>query len=240
MGGVRLLLLVVLIAVLGPIQLVWGMLSRRSPIPALFLRLAGIVCGVRIAVSGQRRRGDVLFVSNHLSWLDIMVLGGFARSAFVAKAEIERWPLVGWLADQNRTLYVDRSARHRASEQVQELRNALAQGHAVTLFPEGTTNNGATLLPFVPSLFQAVTPAPPGVSIQPVYLDYGVDATDVAWVDPESALDNAKRMLSRTRPLRVTIHYLDPLPDEATAHRKIAAAQCRAAIEARMAQCRHG
>ncbi len=90
--------------------------------------------------TGTRLRRNVLFVSNHVSWLDILALGGAARSAFVSKAEVGTTPLVGWLADQNHTVYVQREARREIHNQANDLRNALARGRPVTLFPEGTTD----------------------------------------------------------------------------------------------------
>eukprot|EP01034_Spumella_vulgaris_P018511 gene18511-23653_t len=91
-----------------------------------FLNAAGWIAGLRIRTTGTRLRRDVLFVSNHVSWLDILALGGAARSAFVSKAEVEGVPLVGWLADQNHTIYVQREAKREIHNQANDLRNALA------------------------------------------------------------------------------------------------------------------
>ncbi len=130
----------------------------------------------------------MLFVSNHVSWLDILALGGAARSTFVSKAEVKTTPLVGWLADQNNTIYVQRDARRDIQDQASSLRAALARGRPVTLFPEGTTGPGDGLLPFRASLFQAIIPTPPNLQVQPVFLDYGEQSSDIAWLDPESWL----------------------------------------------------
>src|SRR5690606_8712005 len=108
-----------------------------SPMVMAFLNMVGWLAGLRIRTTGTRLRRDVLFIANHISWLDILSLGGAARSAFVSKAEIGRAPLVGWLADQNHTLYVEREARREIGHQTQQLRDALASGRPVTLFAEG-------------------------------------------------------------------------------------------------------
>jgi len=215
-------------------HLCYRAVGRPSPMVMAFLNAAGWIAGLRVRTTGTRLRRDVLFVSNHVSWLDILALGGAARSAFVSKAEVETTPLVGWLADQNRTIYVQREAKREIHNQTNELRSALARGRPVTLFPEGTTGPGDGLLPFRASLLQAVIPTPPRLRVQPVFLDYGEEAPDIAWLDPESGLDNFKRLLARKRPIPLTIHYLDPLPDAVEADRKALAEAARAAIAARM------
>ncbi|MEQ8310024.1 MAG: lysophospholipid acyltransferase family protein [Sphingopyxis sp.] len=232
---VRLALMALTLLFLLVPHLVYRAIGRPSPMVMAFLNAAGWIAGLRIRTTGTRLRRDVLFVSNHVSWLDILALGGAARSAFVSKAEVGTAPLVGWLADQNHTIYVQREARREIHNQTNELRGALARGRPVTLFPEGTTGPGDGLLPFRPSLFQAVIPTPPRLRIQPVFLDYGAEASDIAWLDPESGLDNFKRLLARKRPVHLTIHYLDPLPDAVEADRKLLAEAARAAIAAEIA-----
>ncbi|WP_263587606.1 lysophospholipid acyltransferase family protein [Sphingopyxis sp. GC21] len=232
----RLALMVLTLFFLIVPHLFYRAIGRPSPMVMAFLNAVGWIAGLRITTTGTRLRRDVLFVSNHVSWLDILALGGAARSAFVSKAEVGTTPLVGWLADQNHTIYVQREAKREIHNQTNDLRNALARGRPVTLFPEGTTGPGDGLLPFRPSLLQAVIPTPPRLQVQPVFLDYGVDAPDIAWLDPESGLDNFKRLLARKRPITLTIHYLDPLPNDAEADRKLLAEAARAAIAGAMAE----
>jgi 1-acyl-sn-glycerol-3-phosphate acyltransferase len=216
-------------------HLFYRAIGRPSPMVMAFLNAAGWIAGLRIRTTGTRLRRDVLFVSNHVSWLDILALGGAARSAFVSKAEVATTPLVGWLADQNGTVYIQREAKREIHNQANSLRDALARGRPVTLFPEGTTGPGDGLLPFRASLFQAVVPTPPDLQVQPVFLDYGPEARDIAWLDAEPGIDNFKRLLARKRPIELTIHYIDPLPDEDERDRKILAEAARAAIAREMA-----
>ena len=234
--ALRLALMVLALLFLIVPHLCYRAIGRPSPMVMAFLNAAGWIAGLRIRTTGTRLRRDVLFVSNHVSWLDILALGGAARSAFVAKAEVGTTPLVGWLADQNATLYVQREAKREIHNQANSLREALARGRPVTLFPEGTTGPGDGLLPFRASLFQAVIPTPPDLQVQPVFLDYGSEARDIAWLDAEPGLDNFKRLLARRRPIDLTIHYLDPLPDEDERDRKILAESARAAIAGAMAR----
>jgi 1-acyl-sn-glycerol-3-phosphate acyltransferase len=233
---VRLLAMVgVLIFLIVP-HLLYRLVGRPSPMVMAFLNAIGWIAGLRVRTTGTRRRRDVLFASNHVSWLDILALGGAARSAFVAKAEVERVPLVGWLADQNNSVYVSREARQDVQNQAHTLRGELARGHPVTLFPEGTTGLGTSLLPFRASLFQAVSPPPPGVRIQPVLLDYGQNADAVAWIGTEHGIDNFKRILSRRGTIPLAIHYLDALPELETYDRKMIANAVRMAIATHMAK----
>jgi lyso-ornithine lipid O-acyltransferase len=215
-------------------HLLYRLVGRPSPMVMAFLNAVGWLGGLRIRTTGTRLRRNVLFASNHVSWLDIMALGGAARSAFVSKAEVRDTPLVGWLADQNKTLYVERSAKRDVHAQSAMLHDALARGAPVTLFPEGTTGPGQGMLPFRASLFQAVSPPPPGVRIQPVCLDYGPESARIAWLGEETGLANFWRLLSRWRPIPLTIHYLEPLPAHIAPDRKVIAEACRAAIMQRM------
>ena len=231
----RLTLMVLALLFLIVPHLLYRAVGRPSPMVMAFLNAVGWIAGLRIRTTGKRLRRDVLFVSNHVSWLDILALGGAARSAFVSKAEVKTTPLVGWLADQNSTIYVQREAKRDIHSQANSLRDALARGRPVTLFPEGTTGPGDGLLPFRASLFQAVVPTPPDLQVQPVFLDYGPEARDIAWLDAEPGLDNFKRLLARKRPIPLTIHYLDPLPDEAEQDRKAINEAARAAIAAKIA-----
>lgn len=226
----RLMLMVLALLFLVIPHFFYRMIGRPSPMVMAFLNAAGWIGGLRIRTTGMRLRRNVLFVSNHISWLDILALGGAARSAFVSKAEIGRAPLVGWLADQNNTVYVEREARRAIGAQTLQLRDALQSGQPVTLFPEGTTGTGEGLLPFRPALFQAVIPTPEDVRIQPVFLDYGAEACRIAWLDGESGLDNFRRILSRLKPISLTIHYLEPLDVADGADRKQLSEAARRAI----------
>ncbi len=122
------------------------------------------------------------------------------------------------------------------ARQIDTLRQALAADHPVTVFPEGTTGDGTTLLPFKAALLGAIDPPPPGLSVQPVYLDYGA-GRDIIWVGDEPGTANAARVLARPGHVPLTIHFLEPF-DPAGMGRKAVAARARVAIEAAMGQGR--
>jgi 1-acyl-sn-glycerol-3-phosphate acyltransferase len=190
----------------------------------------GRSAGARVRVEGQPLASNVLFVANHMSWLDIMIIAGETGAAFVSKAEVRKWPVLGWLASLNRTIFVERSARGAVRDQADALRDALATGRPVGLFPEGTTEGGHEVLPFRASLLASLYPPLPGVRVQPVAIHFAPAARDVAWVGEEGAGDNARRVLSRRGTLPVTVRFLEPLDPAAFADRKALAVQARLAI----------
>ena len=169
-------------------------------------------------------------LSNHLSWMDILLLAGATGSAFVAKAELRGAPLVGWLCTLNRTLFVRRGDRMGIERQVAELRDALAHGWAITIFPEGTTGDGRELLPFKAALLGAIDPPPPGLMIQPVRIDYGAATDELAWVGDEPGQSHATRVLNRRGTFTATLHFLPPFAP--TGGRKAIAAEARERIVA--------
>lgn len=226
---VGLLLLAVLTHV--PMHYLWRLLRIPSPWPRWFLRGAGRIAGARVEVVGTPLHRDVFYVSNHLSWIDILASGGASGTAFVAKAEIGASPVVGWLAGLNRTVYVKRENRMGVAEQINALRDALAENWAITVFPEGTTTDGKSLLPFKTPMLRVLEPPPPGVMVQPVLLDYGAVGEEIGWVGAEGGINNARRVLARRGSFPLRIHYLDPFDPNEFPGRKAIAAESRRRIE---------
>ena len=204
--------------------------GTHSPWPRRFLARATRIAGATVELDGEPLEARSLVVANHTSWLDILVLGGATGTRFVSKAEIERVPLVGWLADQHRTLYIDRAERGDAHGQVRRIAAALADPEPLAIFPEGTTSNGRTLLPFRSTLLHAVAPPPPGTSIRPVAIDYRDSVDALAWHSGEPGMANALRVLGLKGRRRVTVRLLDALPPNRD--RKLLARKARAAIGA--------
>ncbi|HEY5721574.1 MAG TPA: lysophospholipid acyltransferase family protein [Allosphingosinicella sp.] len=213
-----------------PLHYAWKLARLPSPWPRRFLWWIGRSAGMQASVVGKPLEQDVLFVANHLSWMDIVLVAGATGTAFVSKAEVARYPLVGWLAGLNNTVFVARSERNAVRGQADALRAALSAGQPVTLFPEGTTDGGADTLPFRASLLASLFPPLPGLRVQPVALDYGAAAHDIAWVGEESALANARRILSRPGTTPVIIRFLAPVDPAEAGDRKALAAAARAEI----------
>lgn len=214
-----------------PLHYLFRLVRLPSPWPRLFLASAARIAGARVKRIGTPLKRDVFYISNHLSWIDILALGGASGTAFVAKAEIGASPLVGWLAGLNRTVYVKRENRMGVAEQINQLRDALAETWAVTVFPEGTTTDGKSLLPFKTPMLRVLEPPPPGVMVQPVMLDYGSAAEDIGWIGQERGLNNAKRVLARKERFRLRVHFLEPFDPRDFPGRKAIAAESRRRIE---------
>ena len=227
----RALALIGLIAVFVPLHYLFRVVSYGSPFPMLFLRYAARVCGAKVEVIGTHLKRDVFFVANHLSWIDILALAGASGTAFVAKAELAQAPVVGWLASLNRTVFVKREHRMGVAEQINALKEALVDNWSVTVFPEGTTTDGQSLLPFKTSMLSVLEPPPPGVLVQPVIVDYGPVAEWIGWIGEESGINNAKRVLSRKGTFKVRLHYLEPFSPEDFRGRKAISQESRRRIE---------
>ena len=224
-----------MIAVLLPCLLghgLWRLLRLGSPWPRLFLGGVARVAGARVTRTGTPMRRDVVYISNHVSWIDILAIAGQSGSAFVAKAEIQTAPVVGWLASLNRTIYVSREDRGGVAEQIDRLRDALSEAWSVTIFPEGTTNDGVSLLPFKSSLLKILEPPPDGVVVQPLMLDYGAVGPEISWLGLESGKDNALRVMARRGTFPLGVHFLEAFRPEDFPGRKAIAAEGRIRIAA--------
>jgi 1-acyl-sn-glycerol-3-phosphate acyltransferase len=213
-------------------HLLYRLFRLRSPWPPRFLAFAAWSVGARVSIVGQPLGHDAFYVCNHVSWIDILVLGGHAHCAFVAHDGIAQWPLIGWLAAQNHTIFVARDRRHHVHRQIDELREALSSHQPIAIFPEGTTGDGARLNPFKPSLFAVMLPPPRNMLVQPVFVDYGDAARSIAWCGGEPAGANAARILARTGNLPVTLRFLEPFDPKDFPDRKAIAAQAQKRIAA--------
>jgi lyso-ornithine lipid O-acyltransferase len=236
MTGFRILVRILAIA-LGvvlcvPLHYASLLLRGRSLWPRRFLWWVGRAAGVRARSVGTPLASHVLFLANHLSWLDIMILAGQTGTAFVSRDDVGRWPVIGWLAGLNDTVYVDRSNRRAVSGQADSLRAALASGRPVALFPEGTTDGGTDILPFRASLLAALFPPLAGLKVQLVAIDYGRAAAEIAWTGTETAAQNLRKVLSRRGTAEVVLHFLEPIDPAAFEDRKALANAARARIVA--------
>ncbi|HPW82980.1 MAG TPA: lysophospholipid acyltransferase family protein [Rhodoferax sp.] len=126
---------------------------------------------IKLVVNGQPPlAGPVLLVANHISWLDIVVMHAARHCRFVSKADIQRWPVVGTLADAAGTLYIERESRRDALRVVHHMAERLQAGDVLAVFPEGTTGDGAHVMPFHANLLQA--PISAQAPVQPVALHF--------------------------------------------------------------------
>jgi len=188
--------------------------------------------GVELHADGLFRPGAKLLVANHVSWIDIMVIHAVCPEArFVSKAEVQRWPLVRRLVAAGETLYLERERKRDALRVVHRMAEALAAGGTVAAFPEGTTGDGATLLPFHANVLQAaISTATP---VQPVALRYADRTHAVSpaalWLG-ETTLVDSLWMLARADGLVANMRVLTPI-GSAHADRRALAAHLRELID---------
>jgi 1-acyl-sn-glycerol-3-phosphate acyltransferase len=158
-----------------PVQAV-GLALRRpwtASFPRFYHRGCCRILGLRVRRIGRPTTSrPVLFAANHVSYLDITVFGSLIAGSFVAKTEVARWPLFGWLARLQRSVFIDRQVRSTARQR-DSIAGRLAAGDALILFPEGTSGDGNRVLPFKSALFSVADHAAVGpVAVQPVSIAY--------------------------------------------------------------------
>jgi lyso-ornithine lipid O-acyltransferase len=165
---------------------------------------------VRLQAEGSIAPGALL-VGNHVSWLDIPVVGTQGPVRFLSKAEVRRWPLIGWMSELVGTLFITRGA-NQVSMIVQQIRARILDGHPVVVFPEGTTSDGRQVYRFHPRLFAICQEAE--LAVQPVALRYGLgpEPDPIApFVGDDTLVTHLWRLLSHPG-LDVRVSFLDPFP----------------------------
>ncbi len=166
-------------ALIGPYA-VAGLFGARAkrPIAKAWYKTCTSICGLKVNVRGAPADApSTLFAANHVSYLDIIVLGALIDGRFVAKSDVADWPLFGVLSKMADTVFVTRD-RRSAARDGQKLADMVTAGERLILFPEGTSSNGRSVLPFRSTLFAAAEPSRcrPETTLQPVTLAYTVDA----------------------------------------------------------------
>ncbi|RJF66581.1 lysophospholipid acyltransferase family protein [Rhodopseudomonas palustris] len=202
----------------------YGWRIQRS-IPHLYHRIVCRLIGVRIRQVGRRSgTGPVLILANHVSWLDICVISAMAPVSFVAKSEVAGWPVFGALAKWQRTVFIDRQARHRTGAATAEIGTRLKAGEAIVLFAEGTSSDGSRVLPFRSALIGAVHHAlgddsDTTVGVQPMAVTYtgfgglpiGRELRDrVAWYGDAELIPHFIGLLSAGA-IDVTVSWGEPI-----------------------------
>lgn len=185
--------------------------------------------GIRVEAYGTPLADPVMFVANHCSWLDIVVMHTRRAVCFVAKAEIERWPLFGFLAASAGTIFHRRGSTDSLARVMRIMVERMHAGRSVAVFPEGGAAHGATLKTFHARIFQAALDA--DAPIQPVALRYsrnGINQPQIAFAPGENFMGNVWRLLGDP-PLQAEVHFLAPLQDR-DAGRKQLAQDARAQI----------
>ncbi len=202
------------------------MRNGREPFAHRLIRFWSTVLmrifGLRSVRVGQPLPDPAMFVANHTSWIDIELLHSQRAACFVAKSEIARWPLVGWLAASGGTIFHRRGSNHSLAVVMQEMVKRLRGGRSVAVFPEGGSGYNGVLKVFHARIFQAALDAQ--VPVQPVALRFvrnGRRIVDAGFREHESFMDNVVRMLGE-KTLDAEVHFLQSVPAMPEARRRMA------------------
>jgi 1-acyl-sn-glycerol-3-phosphate acyltransferase len=228
---------VVLTAALATVLGVMALLRLpgRGKVSIVYSRTVCALLGVRITVLGTPpRHHAVLILANHVSWLDILVMTATVPVIFVAKSEVARWPLIGWVAHARGTVFVERGQRQRTTAANAEIARHLAEGQPIVLFAEGTSSDGNRVLPFrsalVGALREALAQVEAGkhIAVQPLSVGYtGLFGMPmgrqhrpvVAWYGDRDLVSHLRQFLRRGA-VEVTLSWGEPVTYDPGADRK--------------------
>jgi 1-acyl-sn-glycerol-3-phosphate acyltransferase len=213
------------------VELLYPLLRReaRIAIRASWCDHMLSLLGVRLCVSGPVPFGCHLIASNHVSWLDVFAIGALFPCWFVSKAETRAWPVIGWLAAANETLFLRRRSARAAYRMNLEIRARLGSGQSVVIFPEGTTTDGSRVLPFYPALLQPAVDG--GHRVLPMAVCYrdpaGRRTSAAAFIDDDPLWKSLRAVLDAPG---IEAHLLldDALVAAGRSRRELAARACGA------------
>jgi 1-acyl-sn-glycerol-3-phosphate acyltransferase len=201
-----------------------GPATRMQQVGAWCAKMARVL-GMHIESAGISHDGPVLLVANHMSWLDILAINAVHPARFVSKADVRAWPLLGWLVANGGTLFIERERKRDALRVVHQIADSLKQGHTIAMFPEGTTGDGTTLLPFHANLLQAAVST--GTPLQPIALRY-IDADSqpsraVVWIGDTTLVTSLWQVATAHR-MRAFVTQLPALSTHERERRELAEA----------------
>lgn len=254
MGLLRVVAVVVILAVwtllLAPLQLI--AIRRNWPLartlPYHWQRLARLMVGLRVRVEGEPAKAPLLLTANHISWLDITVLGSVLPVSFVAKAEVAGWPVLGTLARLQRTVFIDRTRRSQTGLAADMIARRIGNGDVMVLFAEGTTGDGTRVLPFRSALIGAASAAAGSktITVQPVAITYttiqGIpvgraDLPDIAWYGDTDFIAHFRRLVGYGG-IDAVVSFGQPIPFGPETDRKRIAEECYASVRAMAEEAR--
>ncbi|MBE9563851.1 MAG: 1-acyl-sn-glycerol-3-phosphate acyltransferase [Proteobacteria bacterium] len=187
-----------------------------STIVKKWLGITSRIFGVKIKFYGNALPVKTLFVSNHISWLDILILGSLIPIHFLSKHEVKDMPLFGWLATRAGTLYIKRGKKNSASDASSEITDALKQQHNALIFAEGTTTDGH-IKKFHSRLMQSAIDA--SATVQPIAIFYPLlntksnklEVNPAALFTGNTTIGESYDLITRTATIDVEVHFLKPI-----------------------------
>ncbi len=239
--------------ILIPIQWVMVKVRLRAArrLPVMYHRFVTWMMGLRVRVHGvPLASGPRFFLSNHVSWLDIVALGSVLPLSFIARADVASWPIFGLFAKLQQTVFVDRTRKMATKTAVTSVAERFHRGEAILLFAEGTTSDGNRVLEFRSALLGALSTdmVAEQVSVQPIALLYRnragmplrrFDGPDIAWYGDMDLLPHFAGIL-KGAPIVIDIWFGEPFHAEAMTDRKALALTARQQIRAARAVLARG
>jgi 1-acyl-sn-glycerol-3-phosphate acyltransferase len=181
------------------------------------------ILGIELEITGNIADGHTLLVANHVSWIDIPVIGAITNTIFLSKSEVRKWPLIGWLAGAAGTLFFSRGSG-ATNELVEKMSQHISEkGRPVLVFPEGTTTDGTEVKRFFPRLFSVVTDA--GIPVQPIAIRYTCEGhldTRAAYIDDDSFPVHLGQTLKRKPSSKVQITFCEPIQPDGLSRKELA------------------
>lgn len=172
--------------------------QKQKNIREWWLKKVVSIVGISLSVKGNSHKGSALWVANHISWLDIPIIGS-EGAAFLSKAEIRKWPVIGWLAEKGGTVFIQRGSKNASQIASLNIAETINGGDHILIFPEGTTGNGHELKHFHARMFASAIDH--NLPVQPIairYLDaHGNLHPKIFWGD-ESFMSNLMSILGET------------------------------------------
>lgn len=233
---------------LYPLLAISSILRYRSGqrlVPKIYHRIMRCLLRLRIVEQGSPSLFRPLcLVANHTSWLDIIVISSFLPVVFVAKQEVASWPFFGWLAQLQRSIFVDRHRRHLVHQTVDRIADALIAGDIVGIFPEGTSTDGMDVVPFRSALIGAVPaalrrePSLSAIFVQPVSISYiGPNRRSAVWaLEDEIPFFPHLLQVAAMHRIDVVLTWGKPLPTYVNSDRKVLTKGLEQAVRAMVAE----
>lgn len=232
-AALKILALALITFVLVPCYAAIRLFTRSTSTVRLWHRLACAIFGIRVMFSGTPAQGHgkpLVYLVNHVSYLDIVALGGHVDARFVAKSEVADWPVFGFLAKLQNTVFIERR-KAAIGESSAALVRALGLGDSIILFAEGTSTDGAAVKPFKPSLLETLYSGGVPVIVQPLAIVLeSVDGQDVrcrqalrdayAWWRPETTLAPHLWSFAQGSGACLAVRFLPAIDPSALAGRK--------------------
>jgi len=190
--------------------------SKISSLTTNWFKACTRIFGIKIKVFGTPLSQKTLFISNHISWLDIPVIGQLAAVHFLSKSEVEKWPIIGWLASRSGTLYIKRGHKHSSKEAVKIMASTMKRGNNCLVFAEGKTTDGH-VKKFHSRLVQSAIDA--HAMVQPIAIFYPdthsstqhITLNENALFIGDTSFGESANLIMRTKNIDAEVHFLEPV-----------------------------